>query len=283
MVFKASKKRIRRDPDRVGRGTPIVPSAAIARGYTRELKGLCYLMVDDYNEEVNKWLNMSQTKRFYATDSVATSIEKIMAKLKSKWARIFAKVGSKLASDFIKQVDKGATAATMNSLSVAGLQAPKSTYNKFVENTLTTSELFNTTLVTKVGEDIHNKVYNAVMISLTSPNPEEQGTSGIQRELRDVKAFSAKRVKLIATDQTSKLFCALSDERLRQNGVDEFEWAHSGGGKVPRDSHLHLDGMTFKIDDPRLWEVGGELKLKKGDVGPPGWAIHCRCRKIPII
>lgn len=283
MAFKASKKRERREPERIGRGTPIIPSSAIAFEYRRELKGLCYAMIDDYNKEVDEWLSMSQTKKFYATDSVSSTFQNLMKKLQLKWSRIFSKLGSKIAADFIKKVDKGATTSTFASLKSAGMEAPKATYNKFVENTLTTSEQFNTTLITKVGADIHNKVYEAVMLSLTSPNPEEQGTSGIQKTLRETKHFSAKRVDLIAKDQTSKLYCALSDERMRQNGVEEFEWAHSGGGKEPRVSHIHLNGMVFKLNDPRLWQVGGELKLKKGDIGPPGWAIHCRCRKIPII
>lgn len=283
MAFKASKKRERRSPDRIGRGSPIIPSNAIAMAYRREMKGLCYAMIDDYQAGIAEWLEKKQVKKFFAQDSADSTFQTLMKRLQLKWAKAFARVGSKIAADFIKSVEKGATSATFASLKSAGIEAPKATYNKFVENTLKTSETFNTTLVTKVGEDIHNRVYEAVMLSLTSPDPAQQGTSGIQAALRNVKQFSAKRVDLIAKDQTSKLYCVLSDERMRQNGVEEFEWAHSGAGKESRISHEHVDGMRFKLDDKRLWEVGGELKFKKGDIGPPGWAIHCKCRKIPII
>jgi uncharacterized protein with gpF-like domain len=64
---------------------------------------------------------------------------------------------------------------------------------------------------------------------------------------------------------------------MDQNGVEEFEWLHSSAGKVPRQTHVDKDGMVFKVNDPRLWEG------PKADQGPPGWAINCRCRAVPII
>jgi hypothetical protein len=56
-----------------------------------------------------------------------------------------------------------------------------------------------------------------------------------------------------------------------------------------------MDEGVFKVDDERFWHVGTiyftkmgangifSAVLKKGDVGPPGWAINCRCRAVPLI
>lgn len=269
--------------ERVGRGTPIVPSYALALWYRRQVNDLSLAMIEDYKQNIEAFLQTQQARKFYAMDSVASSFTNLLRRLQKKWSNIFTKMAAKIAADFVKKVDEGATMATFASLKTAGLQHPVAKYTENVKNTLQGAEEYNKTLITDIGADMHDKIFGAVMLSLTSPNPEEQGVSGIENKLKELGTFSKKRMRLIATDQNSKLYSALSDERMIQNGVEEFEWAHSGGGKEPRTSHLHMDGMRFKINDKRLWEVGGVLKLKKGDVGPPGWAIHCRCRKIPII
>jgi SPP1 gp7 family putative phage head morphogenesis protein len=154
---------------------------------------------------------------------------------------------------------------------------PVSEYTKNIRNTLQASVDFNHTLVTGIQNDIHEKIFSAVMLSLTSPNPEEQGASGIFNAIMKTKQFSKDRAELIARDQNSKVYASLNTERMRQAGVEKFRWIHSSAGKVPRQTHLDKDGEIFDIDDPRLWEG------PKADRGPPGWAINCRCRAAPVI
>jgi SPP1 gp7 family putative phage head morphogenesis protein len=115
------------------------------------------------------------------------------------------------------------------------------------------------------------------MLSLTSPDPEQQGVSGITNALREIGEFSEKRIELIARDQNAKLYASLNIKRLEDNGVEYFRWLHSSAGKVPRQTHLDHDGEVYRINDPRLWEG------PKADQGPPGWAINCRCRMRPLI
>lgn len=283
MVFKASKKRERKPADRVGKGTPITPSYALELWYSNQIQAMTSAMLEDYKSELERAFNQSDMVRFYATDSASGFMTSLMNRLKLKWQRIFSSFATRAAKEFVARVDEQCTSATFASLSVAGIVAPRAEYNELIQNTLQGAEEWNTTLVTNISADMHEKINNAVMASLTSPNPEEQGTSGIQNALRETGEFSEKRAKFIAKDQTSKLYAALSDQRMEQNGVEEFDWLHSGGGKEPRTCHARMNGMTFKINDPRLWEVGGELGLKKGDLGPPGWAIGCKCRKRPRV
>lgn len=283
MAFKASKKRQRREPERVGKGSPIIPSRALEVWYYREIIQLTDAMISEYKYSIEEVLNQKQVKRFYATDSASDVFLSLLNRLKSRWHRFFAKAAANLARSYVAKVDEQATIATFSSLKVAGVQAPQATYTQAIQNTLQSSEEYNKTLITNISEEIHNKIYSSVMLSLTSPNPEEQGASGIQKAISDIGGFTKNRARFIAEDQTSKLYAALSDERMIQNGCEEFEWIHSGGGREQRKCHHDMNGMRFKINDPRLWEVNGVLKLKKGDLGPPGWAIHCRCRKRPII
>jgi uncharacterized protein with gpF-like domain len=280
MAFQARKTRQQRAPEPVGRGTPINPSAAIRRWYESQMAVITRTMIEEYRSEIKKALEAPSVEKLFATDAAATNaLTGAMTKLGLRWKKIFSAFAERTSADFMRRVEEGATKQTLMSLSTAGIDQPRAAYSSNVANTLQAGQLFNDTLIKGIQADVHEKVHNAVMLSLTSPNPEEQGQPGIEKALKDIGGFSKERIRLISEDQTSKMYASLSDE----NGIEEFEWAHSSAGKHPRESHKKMDGKIFKLDDPRLWQVGGEFDLKKGDLGPPGWAIRCRCRKIPII
>jgi uncharacterized protein with gpF-like domain len=284
MAFRASKKRERKPPEPVSKGTALIPSVPIRLWYQSQLLDITEAMLEDYRRQLSSGLRDDTVRRAFATDATAASIlTAVLSRLWSKWTDVFAGFAGVTAKEFVRKSDEHTKATVWASLSTAGVNEPTTAYNENINNTLNAEQTFNNTLIRGIHQDVHEKIFSAVMLSLTSPNPEEQGQSGIENVLKKTGEFAHNRVKLIAQDQTSKLYSSLSDERMRQNNVEEFEWLHSSAGKEPRASHVKMDSHIFKLDDPRLWQVGGEFDLKKGDLGPPGWAIKCRCRKRPII
>ena len=234
-------------------------------------------MIEDYRKQIKEAMTHPEVERFYAMDDANSVFKRVMTALNKKWTSIFEGFATKYAPEFVDKVDTHAKSSTWFSLSVAGVEQPRQTYNENVKNTMESSAGFNHTLITNIHKDAHEEVYNSVMLSLTSPNPEEQGMSGITAALNKVGITSKKRVDLIARDQTSKVYSSLATERLRQGGVEYFRWLHSSAGKVPRWTHVAKNDQVFEVDDPRLWEG------PKADQGPPGWAINCRCRMVPLI
>jgi SPP1 gp7 family putative phage head morphogenesis protein len=277
MAFKASKKRERRAPEPVGKGKPLIPSAAIRSWYQSKMDALAAAMIADYRKEISEALAHPEVEAFYTADAADSVFQRVMRRLNKKWMEVYNGFAAKYAPEFVEKVDDHAKSSTWFSLSAAGVKEPRMTYNTNIAATLGASQDFNHTLITNVQKEVHEKIYSAVMLSLTSPNPEEQGASGIQNALKEVGKFSKNRIELIARDQTSKLYSSLSDERMKDNGCFHFEWLHSSAGKVPRQTHVDKDGKVFSLNDPRLWEG------PKADQGPPGWAINCRCRKVPVI
>ena len=278
MPFKASKKREKKAPAPIAKGTPLIPSVPIKNWYKKQLDSIVAAMIDDYKKTIKETLKNENVKEFFATDASASSaFKKTLEKLDRKWGDIFRGFAKTTSKEFTEKSDEYSKTTTLFSLSNAGIEAPVVTYNENIENTLSAAQDFNNALITGIQADVHEKIYESVMLSLTSPNPEEQGQAGIETALKKIGGFASDRVKLISRDQTSKLYSSLNIERMSQNGIDEFEWMHSSAGKVPRHSHLEKNGKIFKLDDPRLWEG------PKGDRGPPGWAINCRCRAIPVI
>lgn len=277
MSFQANKTRGRRPAPPVGRGNPINPSAAIAEKYSREIRKLVRAMISDYEEKLSEAYEQPVVKSVFTHDSATTTLDAVVKSLQQRWGNIFKAFADKVAAPFVHETAEAADKATLHSLSVAGLKSPVATYNENVKRVLDTEVTFNHTLIVGITEDAHERVHKAVLLSLTSPNPDEQGFKAIKSAVREIGISCEKRANLIARDQTSKIYSAVSDERMIENGVEEFEWLHSSAGKVPRKSHLEKNGQIFKINDPRLWQG------PKADQGPPGWAINCRCRKIPVI
>jgi uncharacterized protein with gpF-like domain len=284
MVFEASKARGRKPPDPVAKGKPLRPSAAIRIWYHGRLLDITEAMLADYRAALSASLKDYDVRKAFAMDASASSLlTALLARLWDKWTKVFVGFSDETSKEFVRQSDEHVKASVWGSLSAAGVKQPTTAYNQNVMNTLQAAQSYNNTLIRGIHQDAHEKIYSAVMLSLTSSSPEQQGQSGIENALREMGLFTEKRIQLIAEDQTSKLYSSLSDERMLQNKVDEFEWMHSSAGKEPRASHVRMDGHIFTLNDPRMWEVGGEFGLKKGDLGPPGWAIKCRCTKKPII
>lgn len=283
MAFQARKTREKKAPEPVGIGKPLTPSAAIRVWYKAELKKVTRAMIAEYRAELTQTLETGSVERFFAQDAAAGSeFNFILNWLNKKWTNIFRGFAKKLSDEFVDKVSTHADSSTWFSLSAAGVKEPRMEYNANVAETLDAARNFNSTLIVGISEDLHEKIYNSVMLSLTSPDPEKQGRAGIENALDELTEFSDKRIDLISRDQNAKLYSSLTNERMEENGVEYFKWLHSGGGITPRESHEKMDEEIFEINDPRLWKVGGPFGLLKGDLGPPGWAINCRCRAVPV-
>lgn len=277
-AFKASKERKRKEPLPVGRGKPIIPSVAIEGWYAQQLNRMTRAMIKDYREKLQAVMEEPEVEQHFAQDAAATSaFTSVLNSLRQRWRSIFEGFAKQLAPEFVEKADQGATNQTLFSLRAAGVDQPRATYNEAIANVLQSAVDYNHTLITGISEEVHEKIYSSVMLSLTSPDPEQQGMTGINNALKEVGGFSQKRIDLITKDQTSKLYSSVSNDRMKENGVEEFEWMHSSAGKTPRHSHVEKDGKIFKLNDPELWTG------PKSDQGPPGWAINCRCRAIPVI
>lgn len=278
MVFKASKKRERKAPEPIAKGSVMNPSAPIRIWYQGRMYDVIEAMVEDYKTQIKKVLENDNVKEVFATDAAANSVfQKVLERLSRKWTDIFSGFANSTSKEFVDKSEEYSKISSVFSMNTLGIEQPKISYQKNIQNTLGAAVDYNHTLITNIQSDVHEKIYSAVMLSLTSPDPKQQGQSGIEAALKEIGGFAKGRAKLIAEDQTSKLYSALADERLAENGVEEFEWMHSSAGKTPRQTHLARDGIIYKLDDPRFWEG------PKSDQGPPGWAIHCRCKRRPVI
>ncbi len=71
---------------------------------------------------------------------------------------------------------------------------------------------------------------------------------------------------------------------MLDRGLKKFKWLHSGGGQVPRETHLHkLDGNIFSLDPVELEKEQIALGLPPTDRGFPGFPVNCRCTMFSVL
>jgi SPP1 gp7 family putative phage head morphogenesis protein len=100
----------------------------------------------------------------------------------------------------------------------------------------------------------------------------------LKNQLAKILTDSDKRLKLIARDQTNKLYGALTKFRSQENGWDFYEWSDSNDSRVRKD-HERLDNISnkggfFRFSDPPVIVTTGKRANTRGN---PGDDILCRC------
>lgn len=135
-----------------------------------------------------------------------------------------------------------------------------------VARTMDTIVQQNVSLARNLSADMRRRIEQIVFQGFQQRLPARD----IARQLSQATGIVRRRALFIAADQTQKLSAELDTERMRQAGLDEFEWVHSG--KVHfRPHHRARDGKRFKLD---------------GDIKPddmPGIPPYCGCKKRAVL
>ncbi|MGL4833732.1 MAG: phage minor head protein [Shewanella sp.] len=133
-----------------------------------------------------------------------------------------------------------------------------------VSETLETILARNVALVKDISLQTQGKIADIVFRGLQARTPARR----VAKEISEATGFARKRTLGIASDQLQKLTSALDADRMRQAGLEEYEWQHSG--KVHfRVNHKARDGQKYKIGEP------------KGD--EPGFKPYCGCKRRPVL
>ena len=96
------------------------------------------------------------------------------------------------------------------------------------------------------------------------------GSAEIEEGIRKIGKFGKNRARLIARDQTAKFNDSLSQLRMLNAGIEEYEWLTARDDRVRR-THKANDGKTFRNDTP------------PPITGHPGHDVNCRCIRQPVI
>ena len=256
-------------------------AAVTARSYSK-LDALIRQMTNQTKRELEKlfkddpaYSEYGQQKTLHSMDEDISSQSRIrINKIKNSFQQLFNSRAKGLAEQMVEQVDKASATAVHGSLKE--LSGGLSLKTKFATGPMKTAikahVTENVSLIKSIPEQYFQRVEGAVMRSITSGN----GLQDLVPAIKKYNGMTINRARLIAEDQTRKIYSNLNFERYDKLGITEFEWVHSGGSLHPRPIHEALDGMIFRMDNLPITNEEGERNI-------PGVEINCKCISRPVV
>lgn len=285
MSFKASKQRKRRQNEPLLEGTPLIPSAAISGRYGNQLSKLVTAYIRELGEAATGTsgpaMGDASRKSLYETR---------MAAVRSKYRTIIKQFAEKTARSFVESVNSHSEAGMRSTLNALNKEPQLLPPTPALDEVQSAHILSNVQLISNLTDDAYERVRVAVHESVNTPETGKQGMKGIYDHLREIEDMSRRRAKLIAQDQTSKIYTDLNTKRMSSAGIKTFRWIHSSAGKVPRQCHVDRNNKIFSLEggpEALFWPDGSDanpsFNARESDYGKPGFAINCRCRMIAAI
>lgn len=98
----------------------------------------------------------------------------------------------------------------------------------------------------------------------------------LARHIEEATGASESHARLLARDQTLKLYSQVTQERHQAAGVTEYVWRSSRDERV-RERHKALDGTRQKYSDPPVVDEATGRRAHPGD------DFQCRCTADPVL
>lgn len=282
MKLKLSNKKARWAKNRkvVLRGNRLNYNASLQTWYERKLKRLVRQMTEEVKREVSRLFErLPVTPLGTMDDSIGSQARILMNMLTDKFDSLFALESKYLAEQMLDKTLKVSESNLKDSLKQlsGGLSIKTSIVPPELVDVITASIAENVSLIKSIPEQYLKDVTGSVMRSITSG----QGMYDLLPEIRKYGLHTERRAELLALDQTRKAYTSVNATKLDNLGVTHFEWIHSGGGQVPRESHLRIDGHIFSFANLQAEQAA--LGVPKDDRGLPGYPPNCRCTFSPVI
>jgi len=196
--------------------------------------------------------------------------------LKIKWAKRFDALARTWARRMVTDVTQQSTAQMAHGLKdVATLYQIQSTLQTPRMRALVEAATeASVGLITRIPQRFLGDVQTQVMNAVTTGS----GLDKLVPYLTKRYKGDARHAHLVALDQIRKVSESVNATRLQSLGVEEFVWIATSGERYPRKlHHEHLNGRTFRYDDPPVIQVKPEVRGKPGDLP------FCRCRARPVL
>lgn len=267
--------------------------------YRNELYKMIKAMIKDYKSVLGIYRDKQGQVAMDAEGTwLITDVNKKLDELGRKWGKnfeIFAKAHSKkfvekmlrLTNTQIKQVMKDWFAD--NRLELFGQVIPTE-----LKQIMKADITYNVSLIKSIAPQYHDRVLGAVMRSVNGGGSFKQLTLEIakyrmlSKEITQYGKMEMRRARLIAADQTAKVYNHLILNDCRRLGAKKMKWFHTGA-REPRILHITkfngdysnyphvngLNGLVFDIDNPPVIQ---EKKGKQPEkTGYPSDLPFCHC------
>lgn len=250
------------------RGKPLTPSAAVADRYAKSISSMVIKMAKQTQKEIMAAFRGETAEEYFAKDASITSEARILFNaLSQKFEKLFNSAAPDLADDFVKSSIKSSETSLRESLKSFSEQISldPSILSGELKEVVKASIEENVALIKSIPSQYLDNVKGAVYRSITTG----RGLADLVPEIQKQNNVTLKRARLIATDQTRKVYGSINRARMEKMGLEKFEWLHSGGGQHPRQLHQRMSGKIYSFKSPPV------IDERTGERGFPGMLVNC--------
>jgi len=264
------------------KGTPLRGNAGTERRYVSDWERLVNQMVSKTSKEVRKFFASDDSRAYFAVDATVGSQARIMMnELEKRFTQMFSEQAKPYSEKMVRGVAKESKSALHSSLEKlsGGLSIKTDIVNNELREITKATIAENVDLIKTIPEQYFTQVRGAVMRSIAQPN--QGGIAELTKNINKMLDARSKQIrnkaKNLALDQTRKAYNNINAARMKDVGINKFEWVHSGGGQQPRPLHKDvLNGNIYSFDDLPI------IEENTGERGIPGQAINCKCTMAPV-
>lgn len=253
---------------------PVKPSIGIEVAYRRAL----LKMIDEMHKSVNYWIEATYKNNepkiavaFGSDASPANALRIAMSKLTRQWQSRFDEAAQRMADHFATAAEERSSAALKKILKDSGWSV-KFKMTPAQRDIFASTVNQNVALIKSIPQQYLGDVEGLVQRSVQSGRDLQQLTEDLQKRYK----VTRNRAELIARDQNNKATSAFERARQQELGITEAIWVHSHAGKVPRPTHVKMDGKKYDVAKG-MWDPAVREYIF------PGQLINCRCFSRSII
>ena len=265
-------------PTAVLRGKPLNYNASIEEKYRAKMDKLINQMCDRTKKKLIalfKNHTISATDSFALDATLVAQAKILVNQLTLQFNELFGYQAKPISESMVKasnQASKSAVHQSLKELS-GGLSLKTDFMSAPLAEVFTASVNESVGLIKSIPQKYFSDVQGSVMRSISNGN----GLADLVPALEKYEGITKRRAKIIASDQTKKVYNGLNKGRMQKLGVDKYEWLHTGGASHPREEHIAMSGQIFSLSNPPV------IDSKTGQTGKPGDLINCSCRMLPVI
>lgn len=234
----------------------------------KEIRRFIQSLVDELEESypIVKTENSTPKKR-----RSKLAILDIMIKIRKQKFEIYTRNMYKIIEKWLKLAKKNAESSVKSSIYDLAGKHITIQYDKNFDDDLKLIIQNNVELIKKVTTQTLSNIENIVYDGMTSG----EGWNEIIKGLKHQPEISAKRIKLIARDQTAKTNQALNMLSQKAAGIKFFMWKTAGDERVStgKGGHKQLEGKIYAWDEPEHYPIIDAY----GHRGIPSQRPNCRC------
>ncbi len=262
-------------PDKPKTARAVQPNRGVEIWYRERLQDFIRDMAQSVLDEVRAaWVEAPPTLG-QAMDAAPRSTSVLLKRALEKWGGLWTRklddLSTKLADRFTDKNFRATQVSMRESFRQAGFTV------KF-KPTAASTEAYRAVAAQQVNliksipqqylKDVQTAVWEGVM--------KGSNLSSMTEAIKATYGVTYRRAAFIARDQNNKAKAVIENTRRQELGITEAIWQHSAAGKVPRPTHVAMNGKKFKLSEGMYDSAVGKYIL-------PGEEPNCRCISKSII